>query len=131
MLHAISVKDYMAANLVTFSPDMDVLDAIHLLLENGISGAPVVDKRGNVVGILSEVDCMKVALSASYHEEWGGKVSEFMSRQVKTIDAEANLVEAAELFMKEPHRRFPVIDDNRLVGQISRRDVLRALEVLW
>lgn len=131
MLHAISVKDYMAANLVTFSPDMDVLDAIHLLLENGISGAPVVDKRGNVVGILSEVDCMKVALSASYHEEWGGKVSEFMSRQVKTIDAEANLVEAAELFMKEPHRRFPVMDDNRLVGQISRRDVLRALEVLW
>jgi CBS domain-containing protein len=131
MLHAISVKDYMAANLVTFSPDMDVLDAIHLLLENGISGAPVVDKRGNVVGILSEVDCMKVALSASYHEEWGGKVSEFMSRQVKTIDAETNLVEAAELFMKEPHRRFPVMDDNRLVGQISRRDVLRALEVLW
>lgn len=131
MLHAISVKDYMAANLVTFSPDMDVLDAIHLLLENGISGAPVVDKRGNVIGILSEVDCMKVALSASYHEEWGGKVSEFMSRQVKTIDAEANLVEAAELFMKEPHRRFPVMDDNRLVGQISRRDVLRALEVLW
>lgn len=131
MLHAISVKDYMAANLVTFSPDMDVLDAIHLLLENGISGAPVVDKRGNVVGILSEVDCIKVALSASYHEEWGGKVSEFMSRQVKTIDAEANLVEAAELFMKEPHRRFPVMDDNRLVGQISRRDVLRALEVLW
>lgn len=131
MLRSISVRDYMSANLVTFTPDMDVLDAIHLLLENNISGAAVIDKLGNMVGFLSEKDCLKVALSASYHEEWGGKVSEFMIRKVKTVDVDMNLVEVAEMFLECPYRRFPVMQGNRLVGQISRRNVLKALEVLW
>lgn len=131
MLHSISVKDYMAANLVTLTPDMDVLDAIHKLVENVVSGAPVVDHYGNIVGILTEKDCMKVALSASYYEEAGGKVAEFMTKEVKTVDAEASLVEVAELFLNSPYRRFPVVEENRLVGQISRRDVLKALEYLW
>lgn len=131
MLRSISVKDYMSASLVTFTPNMDVLDAIHLLLENNISGAPVIDKLGNMVGFLSEKDCMKIALTASYHEEWGGKVSEFMVRKVKSIDMDTNIVEVAEMFMKDPYRSYPVMEDNRLVGQINRRDVLRALEVLW
>lgn len=131
MLRSISVRDYMSANLVTFTPNMDVLDAIHLLLENDISGAPVIDKLGNIVGFLSEKDCIKVALTASYHEEWGGKVSEFMVRDVQTVDVDTNMVTVAEMFMKTPYRRFPVMEGNRLVGQISRRNVLKALEVLW
>ena len=132
MLHSISVKDYMASNLVTFTPDMGILDAIHLLLKNRISGAPVVDKLGNIVGILSEKDCLKVMLTASYYEEPGGKVEEFMTPEVKTVDAESSLVDVAEIFLETNYRRFPVVaDGNRLVGQISRRDVLRALERLW
>lgn len=131
MLRSISVRDYMSANLVTFTPNLDVLDAIHLLLENDISGAPVIDKLGNIVGFLSEKDCIKVALTASYHEEWGGKVSEFMVRDVQTVDVDTNMVTVAEMFMKTPYRRFPVMEGNRLVGQISRRNVLKALEVLW
>ena len=131
MLHAISVKDYMVGDLITFKPDMDVLDAIHLLLEHRISGAPVVDNLGNIVGMLSEVDCIQVALTSSYYEEKGGKVEEYMSKTVKTVDADTSLVDVAEMFLKDPYRRYPVVDDNRLVGQISRRDVLRALEELW
>ena len=131
MLHSISVKDYMAGDLITFNPEMDVLDAIHLLLQHRISGAPVIDNLGNIVGLLSEKDCIKVALTASYYEERGGKVAEFMSSNVKTVDANASLVDVAEMFLNEPFRRYPVVDDNRLVGQISRRDVLRALEALW
>lgn len=131
MLHAIAVKDYMTASQVKFKPDMDVLDAIHLLLKNQISGAPVVDNLGNMVGILTEKDCIRVALNSSYFEEKGGKVAEFMSRTVTTVDAESSLVEVAELFMKLPYRLFPVVDDNRLVGQIDRRAVLKALERLW
>lgn len=131
MLHSISVKDYMAGDLITFKPDMDVLDAIHLLLQHRISGAPVVDNLGNIVGLLSEKDCIKIALTASYYEERGGKVSEYMTTNVKTVDANASLVDVAEMFLNEPFRRYPVMDENRLVGQISRRDVLRALEALW
>ena len=124
------VRDYMSHNLVTFSPDSDVLDAIHELVHHGISGAPVVDRQGNLTGMLSELDCMKVALTAGYYGEWGGPVSEFMSRGTKTVDAEMSIVDLAQLFLDSQFRRFPVTKDNRLVGQISRRDVLRALEEL-
>ncbi|MDX1428704.1 MAG: CBS domain-containing protein [Rhodothermales bacterium] len=128
MRKPIAVRDYMAANLVTFTPDMEILRAIHLLVEKRISGATVVDEVGNVVGILSEQDCMKVALHAGYHGELGGRVSEYMNKDVKTIDADTSILELAELFLKESYRRYPVMEDNRLVGQISRRDVLRAME---
>jgi CBS domain-containing protein len=121
------VADYMARNLVTFSPGMDVLDAIHKLVEQRIAGAPVVDEHGELVGMLSELDCMKIALSAGYFSHRGGPVSEYMSKGVETIDAEMSIVDLAQKFQNSSYRRFPVMKNNRLVGQISRRDVLRAL----
>ena len=66
------VKDYMARTVVTFKPDTPVLDAVHTLVKNRIAGAPVVDDEGNLVGILSELDCMKVALQAGYYGDYGG-----------------------------------------------------------
>ena len=132
MLSAISVRDYMAARLTTFSPEMDILEAIHTLLSNRISGAPVVDKLGTIVGVLSEKDCIAVALQTSYYEERAGKVEEFMTRDVKTVSANASMIEIAKLFLETNFRRYPVVDDDgRLVGQISRRDVLKAMEALW
>lgn len=124
------VKDYMAQSLVTFTPDMDVLDAVAMLCKHRIAGAPVVDKTGTLIGILSEADCLKVTLNAGYHGIWGGPVSDFMSTNVKTVDANMSIIDLAELFMSSRFRRFPVMDENRLVGQVSRRDVLRALEDL-
>lgn len=131
MLKSVVAKDYMAANLVTLKPDMDVLRAIHMLVENSISGAPVVGEHGDLVGILTEKDCMRVALNAGYYGEVGGKVSEFMTREVVTVEAEMSILDIAKMFLEKDPRRYPVVEDNRLVGQISRRDVLRALEVLW
>jgi CBS domain-containing protein len=121
------VKDYMSGRLVTFSPDTDVLDAIHELVRHRIAGAPVVDDHGNIIGMLSELDCMKVALTAGYHGEMGGPVSEFMTVDTQTIDADMSIIDLAQLFLESGFRRYPVVVDNRLVGQISRRDVLRAL----
>jgi CBS domain-containing protein len=120
----------MSANLVTFTPQMDVLNALQMLVEHRISGAPVVDETGNVVGILSQKDCLKVVLDASYHGEWAGRVSEFMSRNAKTVEAETTILEVAEMFLQDEYRRYPVMEDNRLIGQISRHDVLRALTTL-
>lgn len=122
-----TVKDYMSGKLVTFSPRTDVLDAIQELVESRIAGAPVVDDYGNLVGMLSEFDCMQVVLSAGYHGEPGGPVSDLMVTDVRTVDAGMSIVDLAELFIATRYRRFPVLKDNRLVGQISRRDVLRAL----
>jgi CBS domain-containing protein len=124
------VKDYMARTLVTFKPDTPVLDAVHVLVKNRIAGAPVVDDEGNLLGMLSELDCMRVALQAGYHGDYGGPVRDYMSEGVKTVSMEMSIVDLAQVFIDQHYRRFPVTDNNRLVGQISRRDVLRALEVI-
>ena len=127
MIHSIAVKDYMVASLVTFTPSMDVMDAIDILVKNRISGAPVIDDHGNLVGLLSEKDCMQVALQAGYYEQLGGRVEDYMTKKVVTVEAESSILDLAKLFMEQGPRRYPVVEDNRLVGQISRRDVLRAM----
>ncbi|MGB5628981.1 MAG: CBS domain-containing protein [Woeseiaceae bacterium] len=124
------VKDYMAKTIVTFKPDTPVLDAVHTLVKNRIAGAPVVDDAGNLIGMLSELDCMKVALQAGYYGNYGGPVRDYMTEGVKTVNIDMSIVDLAQVFIDSGFRRFPVTDNNRLVGQISRRDVLRALEVI-
>ena len=131
MNRSATARDYMSAKPITVGPDMDIHQAIRLLLKNRISGAPVVDGQGNLIGIISKKDCLKVAFRAGYHKERAGPVSDYMSRQVRTVEAGTDIVAVAEQFLKGPFRRFPVLADNRLVGQISRHDVLRALEDLW
>lgn len=131
MLQSLLVKDYMSGDPLSFSPEMDVLDAIHQLLKHELTGAPVVDHLGKVVGFLSEKDCIRVALNASYHEQRGGRVSEFMTRQVMTLEGEATLTDAAELFLAKPFRSYPVVSESMLIGQLSRSHVLKALEHLW
>jgi len=126
-----TARDYMARKLVTFTPEMEILRAIKLLLGARVSGGPVLDGKGDIVGVLSIKDCLKIAFDASYHQEPGGRVEEFMSEDVETIAAGTDIVEVADTFMKSRYRRFPVVEDGRLVGQISRYDVLRALEDLW
>jgi predicted transcriptional regulator len=101
------------------------------MINKRISGAPVLDKRGNIVGMLSEKDCLEVLLKAAYFEESGGKVSEYMTTGVRTVNMEDSLVDVARMFLKDAFKRYPVVRDNVLVGQISRRDVLKALELLW
>lgn len=131
MLNNLQVKDYMARNLVTLKPDDEVLRAIHTLIEHKIAGAPVVDKDGKLVGILTEKDCMKAAVDASYHSQYGGLVVDFMSTDVEIMDVEDSIIEAAKRFLNKSYRRYPVMDNNRLVGQISSADVIRALGDLW
>lgn len=121
------VADIMATDLVTFSPDTIIHKAIQLLLDKRLSGAPVVGETNRLIGVLSKKDCLKVTLSSSYHQDWGGTVRDYMSSDVTTIDADMDLVSAAELFLNSSYRRFPVLRDGQLVGQISRHDVLRAL----
>jgi CBS domain-containing protein len=126
-LKSCRVRDYMVGQLTTFSPNGDVLDAIHVLVKHRIAGAPVVNDQGELVGMLSELDCLKVALNAGYYGDWGGPVADYMTPDVETVDAEMNIIDLAQKFLDSGYRRFPVLRGNRLVGQISRRDVLRAL----
>ena len=123
-----AVKDIMTKRLVTFRPETNVLEAIDILLKNKISGAPVLDENGNIIGVLSEIDCMETLIQDSYYHESRGSVSEYMSEKVTTVDAQMGIVDLAEFFVQKYFRRLPVVDHGKLVGQVSRRDVLKAIQ---
>lgn len=131
MLKSMLVKDYMVADHLAFSPEMDVLQAIQALLDHRLSGAPVVDSTGKLLGFLSEKDALKVAMNASYYEEPAGPVRQYMTVNAITLDADASLADAVELFVKNPYRCYPVVSDGRVQGQLSRREALIALQKLW
>jgi predicted transcriptional regulator len=125
-----TAKDIMSRNFVTLSPDMDVLEAVHLLVRHNISGSPVVDKLGNLVGVLSEIDCMKAAVQASYHGSKAGRVSELMRKVFETVDVDDSIMSVAKKFASQQHhyyRGYPVMKQNRVVGKIILRDVLKAM----
>ena len=124
----ISVKDIMAKKLLTFTPETKVVAAIKSLVEHKYSGAPVVDGSGNLVGILSEMDCLETIIQTSYYSDTGGCVGDFMSTKLVTVNHEMGIVNLAQFFQKEHYRRLPVVENGKLVGQVSRRDVLKALQ---
>ena len=122
------VKNYMATRLIYLKEDMDVYLAIGLLLKNNISGAPVVDRNNDICGILSEKDCLRVFTNGSFYNMPGGAVSRFMTQAVATVSPETDLFSVADIFLKHNYRRLPVVKGKKVVGQISRRDVLRAIQ---
>jgi CBS domain-containing protein len=102
-----------------------------LLIDHRISGAPVVDRTGHLVGVLSKKDCLKAALHASYYREWGDTVATTCRKMCRRSTPTSILIEAAEAFLASSFRRFPVMSEGRLVGQISRSDLLAALAGNW
>lgn len=131
MSKAITVRDLMNKSLVTLKPDMDMEKAIGVLLKNRVSGATVVDGERKVVGVLSEKDCLRIYASGAYNSLPNRRVADYMSKEVFTVDPEADLFRVAELFLKHHFRRLPVIEEGVLIGQISRRDVLAGSRELW
>lgn len=125
------IADYMATALVTVSPGTEINKAMKILLDKRISGAPVVDDKGQLVGVLSKKDCLRAVLNSNYYQEWGGSVADYMAKEVETLEADMDLVQAAERFLASHFRRFPVMREGRLAGQISRADVLRGLAENW
>ncbi len=127
MLISVLVRDHMSTDLVTLDPDMDILRAAHKLIRNGISGAPVVDKNGGLLGVLTERDFMRVVMQAEYHALPGGLVKEFMSDQPQTVSPDESILKVAQLFIDGRYHRYPVVENQRLVGLISRSDVMQAM----
>lgn len=119
---------YMSTELVTFYPEQGVISAMRVLLKQHLSGAPVIDSNKKLVGVLSKKDCFEIFYRAAYHQDPGGTVEQYMSRDVEHIEAQSSILDAAEKFLNSNFRRFPVLRNGRLVGQISRHDILRALD---
>jgi len=121
------VKNFMTMSVRKLKPDMNIMQAVQILSDDEISGAPVVDEHGRLVGMLTERDCMRVVLDTAYHGIPGGLVRDYMSSRPETVPPEETLVRLAQLFIERHFRRFPVVENGRLIGIISRRDVIRAL----
>jgi len=126
-----SIEAYMATELLSFGPDDDIIEAMRRLLERHFSGAPVLDSERRLIGLLSQKDCLEIVYNTAYHQDWGGRVEQYMSREIETIDADCSVLEAAEKLQASRFRRFPVLRNGRLVGQISRHDVMRALDEIY
>lgn len=126
-----TARDIMVTELVTLDPDASYFDAIRTFLRHRISGAPVVDRSGNLLGTCSELDCLRVMASGQYyrddHQE-EGTVRSMMRTDFEFVAPHVDIYALAHQFVKHNVRRLPVLDDGRLVGQLSRRDVLRAME---
>lgn len=124
----LQVKDYMTRKLITFKPDQGISTVMETLLKQRITGGPVINDDNKLVGIISDTDLMHVIGDSRYHNLPVGNrtVAEYMTDQVITIEQDTNIFDAASRFLKTGHRRFPVTSNGKLVGQISRMDVIIA-----
>ncbi|MBI5608478.1 MAG: CBS domain-containing protein [Deltaproteobacteria bacterium] len=121
------VSQYMDRNLQTLKPDTDLLAAVDFLLEHHVTGAPVVNEAGEVVGIISEKDLLRLLAAGVDNQLPKGTVADFMTKNPRTVSANMNIFFCAGMFLGDYVRRYPVVDNGKLVGAITRFDILRAV----
>lgn len=129
MLQSVNLRDYMLPNPVKVKPDDSVLDAMRVIIDNKISGVCVVDADGNLVGILSELDCLRAALGATYNNTGVGLVRDNMTGDnLLVAHPDENILDVAQDMLLKKHRRRPVVENGRLIGQITCRQLLSAVK---
>ncbi|MEM7361085.1 MAG: CBS domain-containing protein [Pseudomonadota bacterium] len=130
MLRSVELQDYMLHDPVKMKADEDVFEAIHKILVYKVSGICVVDEHNYLLGVLSELDCLRAILGSVYNESpYAGTVGDYMTKEVITVKMHDNIVDVAADMLEHKHRRRPVIeDDGRLIGQVTCRRLLRAVK---
>jgi predicted transcriptional regulator len=122
------VSDYMSTKLITFRPEQSMEEVVDSLINHKISGGPVVNDKNELVGIISEGDCIKHISDSRYYNMpmKDNRIENCMVKNVETVDGDMNIFDAASKFLNEKRRRFPIVKDGKLVGQISQKDILKA-----
>lgn len=128
MLRSVELKDYMIHNPVKVTLDTSLFTAIHEIIVNKISGVCIVGNNDKLLGILSEMDCLSAILSATYNESSVGTVGEFMTSELDVAEASEDIVSVATEMLKKNQRRRPVVENGKLIGQITCRQLLRAVK---
>ena len=125
------ISDYMDTEVPTLSPETRVLEAVDFLLENKITGAPVVDSGGALVGIITETDLLKLVTEGIQAEPPAAQtVAEYMTADVITVTRDVDIYYVAGVFIANKFRRLPVVEEGRIVGAITRFDLLRVISKL-
>ncbi|MCP4804944.1 MAG: CBS domain-containing protein [Proteobacteria bacterium] len=126
-----SVRQFMDTDVPTLSASTDIHAAVVFLLDHHVTGAPVLDEAGVVVGILTEKDCLRLlTLGTENGQPVRGSVGDFMTANPVTVSPDMNVYYVAGLFLHHAFRRLPVVQGKKLVGAITRFDVLRAIRAL-
>ncbi len=125
-----TASEVMTRRVETIDADAPVQEAVRTLLTRGHSGAPVVDAGGAPIGVLSEHDGIRVLTEAIATGWPTGRARDHMTQQVETVRPGDDLLTLATRFAGGRHRRLVVVDGGRLVGLVTRRDLLRALDAL-
>jgi CBS domain-containing protein len=143
------VHQIMTKNVISINEDTSIVDAARLMLQHQISGLPVVED-GKLTGILSESDFIRRAeigtqrkrarwlqflvgpgrAATEFVEEHGRKASEVMTRDPHTVNEDTSLSDAVELMERKSIKRFPVVRDKKLVGIVTRSNLLQAVAAL-
>lgn len=122
------VDDFMDHSFNTVTPETRVQDAMKVMLKKQLIGVLVVDEDRNLLGVFSEKDCLKVLLQGGFHRMPDDRVKDYMHPVQMTIDSHTDILRVAQIFLEKPFRRLAVVDEGRLVGQITRRDIVRGMQ---
>jgi|TARA_B110000305_G_C19433443_1_gene637510 CBS domain-containing protein len=128
-MDSVRIKDYMVSQPVTVLQSATIAEAAREITDHKVSGVVVVNEAGAVVGMLSELDCLRNLLSEAYNGQavGGESVARVMTTPVTTCEADADIISIAESMLANKQRRRPVVDQGQLVGQITCRQLLGAL----
>ena len=116
-----TARELMTPGLLTIAPQASILEAMHMLVTHGITGLPVVDDRMDLVGIVSEKDLMQLLCDPDVH---ACRVEDLMSRDLTTFEAETEVFDICDCLANSRFRRVPIVEQGRLVGIISRSDLI-------
>ena len=121
------VRDFMDKVVHTVTPEMPILDAVDFLLSHHVTGAPVVNADGTLLGMLTEKDCLRLLSSGVDGDLPKGTVRDYMTTRIDSVSADMNVYFVAGLFLGANYRRFPVVEKGKLVGAITRFDILKSI----
>lgn len=128
MLRSVDISDYMQTNPVRVHVDESLFRAMDIITGSQASGACVIDDGDNLVGVLSEIDCLRAVVSATYNNAADvGKVRDFMTAEVQCCQLHDNIVDVAMDMIAKGHRRRPVVENGKLIGQLTCRQILRVV----
>ena len=129
MPRSISLDSYMVKRPANVKANATILDAVEVILQHSVSGLCVVDDDNNLVGMLSELDCLRAIVERIYVNKQvsAGYVYEVMTKDVEVNKPNDDIISVATSMLNNKHRRRPVVDDNKLIGQVTCRQILGAI----
>ncbi len=129
MLQSVGLRDYMLTNPVKVKDDANLLNTMKIIIDNKVSGVCVIDENKVLVGMLSEMDCLAAILKSTYNNVGVGLVSEYMTKDnIIVAHPGDDILNVAQDMVLKKQRRRPVVEDGKLVGQVSCRQLLAAVD---